>query len=265
MARYNGFVLGAVLVAITACAGARVAAPGVNEVDLPVSQLDRLRQDPSPGGRDALAKYLYQIVSDAWAPIPPGTSREALFAEGVNAAIAAARGAGDLNGWVGLAYWLQLPGSFDTSAAAGVACQESDAQPKVELIAEVCGDLLQRKGDLPGAMATWRRAISDSSKRADVMRVVNKVIQISLNPEQDLGGVSPILIAQARQTHEQQRQYDTCLASCTTMAVGCLSGSNQSQPVLGGSVWMVAASRGSSGNCGNLAGSCAYTCRSYLN
>ena len=189
MARNNGIVLGVCLAVFSACAGAPVG--GVGGEDRLGSQLEQLRQDRSPAGRDALAKYLYRMVSDAHAALPPGATREALYAEGVGAAIAAAEGGSDLNRWVGLSYWLQVPGPFDALTAAAAACQASDARPAVELLAEECGDFLERKGDLPSAAAAWRRATDDASQRADALRTIDKILRISRYPERDLSGVHP--------------------------------------------------------------------------
>jgi hypothetical protein len=264
MARFNGFVLGVGLAAITACAGAPVAEAPDRQASAN-STLDQLRQDRSAAGRDRLAKYLYQVVSDTQAQVPAGTTREALGTEGINAAVAAAAAGADLNGWVAVAYWLQIPVSFDATEAAAVTCKLSAARPTVELIGEACGDLLQRRGDSPGAMGSWRRAIDAASQRADAMRLINNVLQVSVNPERDLWGVSTTLIAQARMSQEHQRQYGICVAECDTTGVGCVA--HPASPGVGigyGGLFAAAASRGAANLCVVQLFACHKNCGTYL-
>ncbi len=203
----------------TGCATAQ----GGREASGSEAQLEALRADRSAKGQEALAQLLYRGLADgSLRPERLGTSRDALYTEGLRAAIAAAEASGDPASFVALVYWQRLPGPFDAAAAAAAACQASAAKPAAPLLAEECGDFLAIGGDARAAVPHWRQAIAEATRQPDILRLIVDILRVSIDPLRDLAGIPEELVRRARDSEERDRRYGYCLATCEARQDSCL-------------------------------------------
>lgn len=112
---------------------------------------------------------------------------------------ALSRATGDPEALVLSARWHQHV-MHERGASLALACKAARMAPALYEGQLLCGDMQRRvRRDVAAAIARWKAAYPLASTRAEQCRVVDRILEYSVEPERDQEGMSPTVVAFCRQ------------------------------------------------------------------